>query len=121
MARFFKSFPGDFYGKRCLSGEKSSDVFNDYLDILHGRACDDSKLTWTLKYSSTYAEFQSWEYHMLHGFDRCTTYEFVDQSTRLVLALRRVDEEVTRWWNEEMYGKDITYATWRNLDRKSVV
>ena len=46
MGRFFKSFPGDFHGKRCLSGEKSSDVFNDYLDILNGVACDDSSINW---------------------------------------------------------------------------
>ena len=115
MDRFFKKFPGDFYGKRCLSGEKSGDVFNDYLNILDGVACDDSKLTWPLNYFSTHAEFQSWEFHMLHGFDRCATHESVDQSTRLVLALRRVDEEVARWWNEEMCAKDITYVTWHDF------
>ena len=53
---------------------------------------------------------------MLHGFARCDMHEFVDQSTRLFLALRRVDEEVTRWWHEEMSGKDITCATWHDFN-----
>ena len=116
MGRFFETFPGDFHGRRCSSGKKSGDVFNDYLDVLDGVACDDSKLHWRLNYLSTYAEYESWEFHMLHGFARCDMHEFVDQSTRLFLALRRVDEEVTRWWHEEMSGKDITCATWHDFN-----
>jgi hypothetical protein len=30
------SFPGDYYGYKCHSGKKSSDIFNDYLDLLDG-------------------------------------------------------------------------------------
>jgi hypothetical protein len=30
------SFSGDVFGKRCYLGKKSSDVFNDYLDIKKG-------------------------------------------------------------------------------------
>ena len=116
MARFFKTFPGDYYGKRCFSGEKSSDVFNDYLDILHGVACDESTLTWSLNYLSTDVEFQSWENHMLQGFSRCDKCEFTNESTRMFLALRRVDEVVARWWDEEMCDKDIIDATWYDLD-----
>ena len=109
------SFAGDYYGKRCKSGTRSGDVFNDYLDFLNGVAWDDSSIKWRLDYLAPYTDYEFWEHHMKEGFYRCDTYERLDQSTRLVLALRRVDEEVTRWWNEEMYGKDITYATWRNF------
>jgi hypothetical protein len=30
------SFLGDYYGYKCRSGKKSSDIFNDYLDLLDG-------------------------------------------------------------------------------------
>jgi hypothetical protein len=30
------SFSGDYYGYRCHKGKKSSDIFNDYLDLLDG-------------------------------------------------------------------------------------
>jgi hypothetical protein len=30
------SFEGDYYRKRCISGKRSGDVFNDFLDILDG-------------------------------------------------------------------------------------
>ena len=105
-----QSFSGDYYGKRCLSGEQSGDIFNDYLDILYGVACHEIK--WRLHYFSTDAEYASWEHLMLQGFYRCNTYEHLDDSTRLVLTLRRVDEEVARWWDEEMCEKDIIDATW---------
>ena len=105
----------DYYGKKCQSGKRSGDVFNDYLDFLNGVAWDDSSIKWRLDYLAPYTDYEFWENHMQEGFYRCNTYKRVDPSTRLVLALRRVDTEVTRWWNEEMYGKDSTYATWRHF------
>jgi hypothetical protein len=39
------SFPGDYYGYRCHSGKESSDIFNDYLDLLDGvLAYDESEI-----------------------------------------------------------------------------
>ena len=58
MGRFFKSFPGDFYGKRCVSGERSGDVFNDYLDKLHGVTSVASKVTWRLTHVATAQEYE---------------------------------------------------------------
>ena len=64
------SFSGDYYGKRCQSGKKSGDVFNDYLDILNGVACDDSSIKWRLDNLATYAEYELWKHHMREGFYR---------------------------------------------------
>jgi hypothetical protein len=30
------SFQSDYYGQRCRSGKKSSDIFDDYVDLLDG-------------------------------------------------------------------------------------
>jgi hypothetical protein len=57
------SFLGDYYGQRCRGGWKSGDVFNDYLDLLDGVACDESKLNWQLNNDATTKEFESWERH----------------------------------------------------------
>ena len=101
---------------RCNSGKRSGDVFNDYLDLLHGVACDESSIQWTLSYLVTFIEYELWQRHMEEGFSRCDTYEFADDNTCLVLALRRMNEEVTRWWTEELSGRDdIPYATWHDL------
>jgi hypothetical protein len=59
------SFPGDYYGQRCRSGKKSSDIFNDYFDLLDGVACDESELNWQLNNDAITEEFESWERHML--------------------------------------------------------
>jgi hypothetical protein len=41
------SFPGDYYGYRCHKGKKSSDIFNDYLDLLDGvLAYDEYEINW---------------------------------------------------------------------------
>jgi len=87
------SCQGDFFGKRCTSGKRSGDVYNDYLDILNGVVCDDSQIRWRLVHMVTYDEYESWERHMQDGFYRCDTYEYSDNPTRMRLALRRVDEE----------------------------
>jgi hypothetical protein len=60
------SFPGDYYGQICHSGKKSSDIFNDYLDLLDGvLAYDESEINWQLSNDATTEEFESWECHML--------------------------------------------------------
>jgi hypothetical protein len=37
-------FPDFYYGQRCRSGKKFSDIFNDYLDLLDGVACAEDEL-----------------------------------------------------------------------------
>src|SRR3954466_3177533 len=110
------SFSGDFFGKRCVSGKRSGDVYNDYLDILDGVVCDDSQIRWKLVHKATYDEYELWERHMQDGFYRCDTYEYLDNPTRVLLALRRVDEEIARWWDKEMCEKDIIDATWKDFN-----
>jgi hypothetical protein len=56
------SFSGDVFGKRCYLGKKSSDVFNDYLDIK--KAVPLSKPSWCLHKLATIAEYHDWERHM---------------------------------------------------------
>jgi hypothetical protein len=60
------SFTGDYYGQRCHSGKKSSDIFNDYIDLLDNvLPYDDSEINWQLNNDATAEEFESWEHHML--------------------------------------------------------
>ena len=47
----------DYYGKRCVSGERSGDVFNDYLDILNGVTFADSSIKWRLNNLATFVEY----------------------------------------------------------------
>jgi hypothetical protein len=49
------SFPRDYYDKRCRSGKKSGDIFNDYLDLLDGVACAEDDLNWQLNHNATAA------------------------------------------------------------------
>jgi hypothetical protein len=63
------SFLSDYYGQRYRSGKKTSDIFNDYIDLLDGvLAYDDSEVNWQLNNDATAEEFESWECHMLQGF-----------------------------------------------------
>jgi hypothetical protein len=82
------SFPGDYYGYKCRSGKKSSDIFNDYLDLLDGVLTYDAyEINWQLTNDATAEEFESWAHHMLQGFYRCATYDQnMNDSTRLTLA-----------------------------------
>jgi hypothetical protein len=82
------SFLGDYYGYRCHSGKKSSDIFNDYLDLLDGvLAYDESEINWQLANDATAKEFESWERLMLQGFYRCATYNHnMNNCTCLALA-----------------------------------
>jgi hypothetical protein len=60
------SFTGDYYGQRYRSGKKSSDIFNDYIDLLDDvLPYDDSEINWQLNNDATAEEFESWECHML--------------------------------------------------------
>jgi hypothetical protein len=58
-------FSGDYYGRRCRSDKKSSNIFNDYLDLLDGVACAEDELNWQLNNCAIAEEFESWERHML--------------------------------------------------------
>jgi hypothetical protein len=82
------SFSGDYYGYKCRSGKKSSDIFNDYLDLLDGvLAYDEYEINWQLTNDATTEEFKSWERHMLQGFYRCATNDHtMNDSTCLPLA-----------------------------------
>ena len=106
------SFQGDFYGKRCVSGERSGDVYHDYTGIIVGFAFDPTKIKWRLDSSATPAEYQSWESDMDSGFAKCRTldYNFGDP-TALVIAYRRVDTKLSSWWREEMRVRGITWQT----------
>jgi len=109
-------FQGDFSGKRCVYGKRSSDVYNDYLDILDGVVCDSPQIKWKLVHMATYDEYESWERHMQDGFYRCNTYGYLDNPTCVLLALRRVDKEIARWWDKEMCDKDIIDTTWKDFN-----
>jgi hypothetical protein len=111
------SFPGDYYGYKCRSGKKSSNIFNDYLDLLDGvLAYDEYEINWQLTNDATAKEFESWERHMLQGFSRCATYEDnMNDSARLALADRRVDDRLYSWWHKALREKSITSATWANF------
>jgi hypothetical protein len=59
-------FLGDYYGHRCRNSKKSSDIFNDYFDLLDGvLAYNESEINWQLNNDATAEEFESWECHML--------------------------------------------------------
>jgi hypothetical protein len=108
------SFPGNYYGQRYSSGRKSGDIFNDYLNFTKRVAFDPSKITWRLHNFETSDEYQSWEFHMQRGFNRCRTYDSeFDGYVGFILAHRRVDVEVASWWSEKV-DKEITYATWED-------
>jgi hypothetical protein len=109
-------FPGDYYGQRCHRDKKSSDIFNDYLDLLEGVACTEDEINWQLNHNATAAKFESWERHMLQGLYRCATYDHnMDDYTRLVLADRCVDIKLHNRWQKALWEKSITFATWANF------
>jgi hypothetical protein len=111
------SFPGDYYGYKCRCGQKSSNIFNDYLDMLDGvLAYDEYEINWHLTNDATAEEFETWECHMLRGFYRCATYDHdMNDSTRLALADRRVDDRLYSWRHKALREKSITSATWANF------
>ena len=120
MDRFFKTFLGDYYGTRCVTGEKSGDIYNDFLDSLDHLDIDVSPPTWRLNNSATVSAYEAWEHIMLQGFHRCNTYEYLEHATQLALAVRRVDEVVASLWNEEldvMWRKGISDATWHDFNK----
>jgi hypothetical protein len=91
------SFSGSVFGERCYFGKKSSDVFNDYLDVKKGVQL--SKPSWHLHKLATIEEYQDWERHMEWGFRRCRKYNGKFSGyDGYGLAYRRVDTKVTRWW-----------------------
>jgi hypothetical protein len=109
------SFSGDVFGKRCYLDKKSSDVFNDYLDIMKGVPL--SKPSWCLHQLATIAEYHDWERHMELGFRRCRTYNDKFRSyDGYGLAYRRVDTEVTRWWCK-VVGRNEFDCTWEDFKK----
>ena len=92
--------------------DKSADVYLDYTTIMVGFKLDPTKIEWRLESSSTYAEYQSWEFDMDRGFERCHTLDRTfGGHTEFVLAYRRVDDRVASWWHEERSAKGISGGT----------
>jgi hypothetical protein len=85
MTGDLSAFQGDFHGKWCLLEKKSSDVYNDYIDLLNGVVCDPIK--WRLNHLAIYVEYEWWELHMTDNFARCHTYEYLEDSSCAVLGL----------------------------------
>jgi hypothetical protein len=53
---------------------------------------------------------------MLQGLYRCATYDHnMDDSTRLVLADRRLNIKLHNWWQKALWDKSITSTTWANF------
>jgi hypothetical protein len=92
--------------------EKSGDVYFDYTTLMVGFTLDSTKIEWRLDSSATWAEYQSWEKDMDHGFDRCRTLDRTfGGRVEYVLAHRRVDDKVATWWHEESSAKGMTGGT----------
>jgi hypothetical protein len=90
-------------------------IFSMTLDFTKGVAFDPSKITWRLTNFATSDEYQSWEFHMQQGFNRCRTYDSeFDGYSGFILAHRCVDVEIANWWSEKV-EKEITYATWEDF------
>ncbi|KAK1697899.1 hypothetical protein QYE76_014596 [Lolium multiflorum] len=64
------SFPGDFHGKRCVSGKRSGDVFNDYIDILDGVSFAETRVKWKLHHDASVSDYELWESHIHQGLQR---------------------------------------------------
>jgi hypothetical protein len=96
---------------------KLGDIFNDYLGLLDGvLAYDEYEINWQLTNDAIVEEFELWERHMLQGFYRCAAYDHdMNDSTRLALVDRRVDDRLYSWWHKAMREKSITSATWANF------
>jgi hypothetical protein len=106
---------GDVFGNRCYLGKKSSDVFNDYLDIKKGVPL--SKPSWHLHKLTTIAEYHDWERHMERGFCRCRKYNDKFSSyDGYGLAYRHVDTEVTRWWCKVVARNEFD-CTWEDFKK----
>jgi hypothetical protein len=79
-------------------------------------AYDEYEINWQLTNDATAEEFESWEHHMLQDFYRCATYDHnMNDSTRLALVDRRVDDKLYSWWHKALREKSITSATWANF------
>jgi hypothetical protein len=48
--------------------DKSDDVYHDYLNIVVGCSFDATKIQWRLNSAATFAEYETWESYMVHGF-----------------------------------------------------
>ena len=78
------------------------DVYYDYTTTVVGYALDSAPVHWRLENSATYSEFQTWESVMDQGFARCREHTSTfGGRLEYVIAYRRVDETVARWWNDE--------------------
>jgi hypothetical protein len=75
--------------------DKSDDVYQDYLNIVVGYSFDATKIQWRLDSAATFAEYETWESHMVRGFARCRTLDSkFGGHMEYVIAYRRVDTKV---------------------------
>ena len=111
------SFEGDMYGDRCHLGMKSSDIFNDFLNVKQGVVCRPSR--WCLNSLATIAEYVDWERNMERGFHRCRRYnDKFSSSDGYGLAYRRVDKELASYWYEAIQWGEFD-DTWEDFKKKS--
>jgi hypothetical protein len=47
---------------------KSDDVYHDYLNIVVVYSFDATNIQWRLDSAATFAEYETWEPYMVHGF-----------------------------------------------------
>jgi hypothetical protein len=92
--------------------DKADDIYSDYLEILAGFRYDATKIKWSLNSAAKFAEYESWESHMEHGFAQCHARDSkFGGFTEFLLAHRCVDTQVVTWWREERCAKGITLET----------
>jgi hypothetical protein len=92
--------------------DKSDDVYHDYLNIVVGYSFDATKIQWRLDSAATFAEYETWEYYMVHGFARCRQLDSTfGGHMEYVIAYRRVDTHVASWWCDDRSAKGITSKT----------
>ncbi|KAK1697900.1 hypothetical protein QYE76_014597 [Lolium multiflorum] len=82
------SFPGDFHGKRCVSGKRSGDVFNDYIDILDGVSFAETRVKWKLHHDASVSDYELWESHIHQGLQ---SESFIETACQHLLLLVGID------------------------------
>jgi hypothetical protein len=98
--------------------DKADDIYSDYFKILVGLRYDATKIKWRLDSAAKFAEYESWESHMEHGFAQCRARDSnFGGHTKFLLAHRHVDAQVVTWWCEERCAKGVTLGTssWEDL------
>jgi hypothetical protein len=95
----------------CIT-DKSDDVYQDYLNIVVSYSFDATKIEWRLDSAATFAEYETWESHMVCGFARCRTLDSkFGGHKEYVIIYRPVDTKVASSWCDDRSAKGITSKT----------